>query len=179
MGSAMANIDTRLNEGQASKGLSLAAAKDYIRTFDLRVVHDRLVKIDKWPPNQATEACNQYRNFLFLKKKYGSQYELPPSYDMDEVWHAHILHTKDYMEFCDHVYGEFLHHQPHEGDGGSARIAELNEIFESQTQRLYQLEFGTPIYAVRVSFRILLQFLWNRLIHAKLSLKKPYRPAKG
>ncbi len=158
------------NPQMNAKGLPLEEAGKYIQSFDLRVVHDRLVKIDKWPADQATEACAQYRNFLLLKKKYGSQYELPPSYDMDEVWHAHILHTKDYTEFCDLVFGEFLHHHPHEGDGGSARVAELADLFENQTQRLYQLEFGEPIYAVRISFRSLFNILWNRLFKSKISL---------
>lgn len=151
------------NEKTPSGGLSLENAKDFINSFDLRSVHNRLVKIDKWPADQAKEACGQYRNFLFLKKKYGSDFEIPPSYDMDEVWHAHILHTQDYMEFCQQVFGGYLHHFPHEGDGGSRRLLELAEMFENQTQRLYKLEFGTDIYAVRISLGRLLGVFFRKL----------------
>ncbi len=31
---------------------------------------------------------------------------------IDPFWHAHILHTEQYMEFCNRVVGEYMHHQP-------------------------------------------------------------------
>lgn len=36
--------------------------------------------------------------------------------DVDEVWHAHILHTQTYAEDCEDYFGHFLHHLP-EGPG--------------------------------------------------------------
>ena len=74
----------------------LQQAKQFIDSYDLSEVIDRLVIVEKWKEKHAIAACQQYRNFLYLKMKYGHQYELPPSYDMDEAWHAHILHTEDF-----------------------------------------------------------------------------------
>jgi hypothetical protein len=35
------------------------------------------------------------------------------SYKVDELWHTFILHTPQYIEFCEHAYhGRYLHHQP-------------------------------------------------------------------
>ncbi|MBK9493922.1 MAG: hypothetical protein IPO08_05155 [Xanthomonadales bacterium] len=31
---------------------------------------------------------------------------------IDEMWHAFILHTRSYAEFCEKYFGRFLHHQP-------------------------------------------------------------------
>jgi len=31
---------------------------------------------------------------------------------VDPFWHAHILHTQEYMRFCEQVIGEYMHHQP-------------------------------------------------------------------
>jgi hypothetical protein len=31
---------------------------------------------------------------------------------IDPFWHAHILHTRQYAEFCERVYGQFIHHNP-------------------------------------------------------------------
>ena len=31
---------------------------------------------------------------------------------MDKGWHAFILHTADYAEFCDRVARRFIHHLP-------------------------------------------------------------------
>lgn len=37
---------------------------------------------------------------------------LSPSPLVDDFWHAFLLHTKAYAEFCEHRFGRFLHHQP-------------------------------------------------------------------
>ncbi len=31
---------------------------------------------------------------------------------VDPFWHAHILHTMDYVDFCNRTVGEYMHHQP-------------------------------------------------------------------
>jgi hypothetical protein len=50
-----------------------------------------------------------------------------PSADVDKGWHAFILHTADYAEFCDRVAGRLIHHLPaepgEENDGGAALAA--------------------------------------------------------
>lgn len=38
---------------------------------------------------------------------------------VDEVWHAFILHTPDYMRFTQNVFGAFLHHMPNTPDSPS------------------------------------------------------------
>jgi len=36
-----------------------------------------------------------------------------PSKRVDELWHAHILSTKEYQQFCErHNNGNFIHHDP-------------------------------------------------------------------
>jgi hypothetical protein len=32
--------------------------------------------------------------------------------EIDEMWHEFILFTKDYTNFCQHYFGEYLHHLP-------------------------------------------------------------------
>ena len=31
---------------------------------------------------------------------------------MDNMWHEFILLTRDYHDFCQHYFGQFLHHEP-------------------------------------------------------------------
>lgn len=31
---------------------------------------------------------------------------------IDPFWHAHILHTRQYMAFCEQVFGQYVHHTP-------------------------------------------------------------------
>ena len=52
----------------------LDQAKAMIDSADLFPVFDRLVHIDGWSKKSALTAIEQYRNFLYLKKKYGSEH---------------------------------------------------------------------------------------------------------
>ncbi len=128
----------------------LEKAKQSIDTVDLTSTINRLIKVHKWTKKQALTAANQYRNYLFLKIKYSERdLSLPPSFDIDEVWHAHILHTQDYMEFCEQAFGYYLHHHPHHGKNNIIADADLAFTFENETQKLYFAEFGKNIKAVR------------------------------
>jgi hypothetical protein len=32
--------------------------------------------------------------------------------DIDLMWHLFLLYTRDYQDFCQRYFGEYLHHQP-------------------------------------------------------------------
>jgi hypothetical protein len=57
---------------------------------------------------------------------------LAPSAEVDKGWHAFILHTADYAEFCQRVAGRFIHHLPTEpgdkDDGGAPLHATLTAM---------------------------------------------------
>jgi hypothetical protein len=40
--------------------------------------------------------------------------KLSPSEPVDIGWHTFILYTREYAEFCGHVAGRFIHHEPHD-----------------------------------------------------------------
>lgn len=129
----------------------LVSAKELIYSVDLSGVLKRLIFIEGWKPKHAKLAIQQYRNYLFLKRKYRSQYkedELPPSYEVDEVWHAHILHTRDYIHFCNQVFNEYLHHSPHHGQDQNLSLKQLADLF-AETQRVYVKEFGDYICSIK------------------------------
>jgi hypothetical protein len=35
-----------------------------------------------------------------------------PMKEIDDMWHEFILFTQDYADFCNHYFGEFIHHKP-------------------------------------------------------------------
>lgn len=45
---------------------------------------------------------------------------LAPSQAVDPGWHAFLLHTREYSEFCERIAGRFLHHVPTEPDDTDA-----------------------------------------------------------
>ncbi|KUF15542.1 glycine-rich domain-containing protein [Streptomyces silvensis] len=48
----------------------------------------------------------------FLAAGARSDTPLSPSPLVDDFWHAFLLHTKAYQEFCAGTLGKFVHHQP-------------------------------------------------------------------
>lgn len=142
--------DLNVHDGLESNRLDsqLAAARDFIYNADLDSTLNRLIHIEGWTQEEAIEGVAQYRNYLFLRKKYPKAV-LPPSKSIDEVWHAHVLHTKEYREFCKVAFADrdnqFLDHHPHLAHTGSGLA--LEQAYR-HTQRLYKAEFGSLMYQI-------------------------------
>ena len=46
----------------------------------------------------------------FIDRAY---YEVcSPDFELDEAWHEFILHTKDYINYCEARFGRLIHHVP-------------------------------------------------------------------
>ena len=54
-----------------------------------------------------------------------------PSRVVDQVWHAHILFTQEYTEFCNRIIGTYVHHQPTTTSVVKQGVREFGEIYES------------------------------------------------
>ena len=76
---------------------------------------------EPWTLERATKAIEQYRRFLFLSKHYPQQ-RIVPSWEVDQVWHAHILDTTKYREDCDRLFGSFMDHWPYFGMKDEAEL---------------------------------------------------------
>ncbi|MGH3861455.1 glycine-rich domain-containing protein [Actinokineospora sp.] len=73
------------------------------------------------PPVRASRIVDQALAFLATCGRNLGE-PLAPSAIVDEGWHAFLLHTREYAEFCRMVAGRFIHHRP--GDG--IRRAEID-----------------------------------------------------
>jgi hypothetical protein len=73
---------------------------------------------------------------------------LAPSAEVDKGWHAFILHTADYAEFCDRVADRFIHHLPTEpgekNDGGAALAATVAAMRAAGLHVDADLWYATP-----------------------------------
>lgn len=132
-----------------------------IKTIDFEPIIYRLMNEKKWTRRIAEHAVAMYQNYLYLKKIYGSEFTLPPSQQIDEVWHAHILHTEKYAADCKAIFGRFLHHNP-------AMEGENLERFELDFQTLQALhvkEFGYEIYDLHYSLYDIYLFLKSKIVN--------------
>ncbi len=67
-------------------------------------------KFPEMPEEQAQRGIGQM--LAFLAAGAHSPAPLSPSPLVDDFWHAFLLHTKAYQEFCAGTLGKFVHHQP-------------------------------------------------------------------
>ena len=58
-------------------------------------------------------ALGEYRRFLGLLMR--GEGPLTPSKLVDEIWHQHILDSRNYSSFCLRIAGRYLHHDPSYG----------------------------------------------------------------
>lgn len=93
---------------------------------------------------QSIYPCDEYE-FLGIVEEFKKFLKLVLKQDkplamigkgIDELWHTFIIHTPQYREFCEEVFGEFIDHQPH---GPQTPVPEeaLTNFFE-----IYPKEFG-------------------------------------
>lgn len=105
------------------------------KSFVKRLARENCLTIDG-----AEAAILEYRRFCYLQCL--SPTGLTPSHAVDQVWHLHLLHTRDYWQhFCAKVLGRELHHIP------SVESAADGALFReqyAQTLAQYEREFGLP-----------------------------------
>ena len=143
---------------------SLEQAKAYIDAIDFSMIADKMVKTKGRKKRHVLQICTLYRHFLFLKKKYGmDDVKLPPSEEIDEFWHNHILDTKKYRIDFEQIFGFYLDHYPYLGIDGKTTWDDLRKFFET-TQELHSQEFGSYIPDVRFSLFKRLKRFFNILI---------------
>ena len=92
--------------------------RDLIATSLFRKLTDRVIAADGYDQDTAERITEQALAFLVACSRYPDGH-LVPSQAVDAGWHAFILHTADYTEFCQRVAGRFIHHRP-SGPGEAA-----------------------------------------------------------
>lgn len=91
-----------------------------------------------WTETEARQASQNYLRFLALLRVYPDRL-LIPTQDIDRVWHCHILHTRQYRQDCQTIFGYYLDHDPNSNLRMSNR-----SLFEAsrQTKILFEQHFG-------------------------------------
>ncbi len=87
-----------------------------IWNYDLRFLYDSLNRKGLIPSDKLKKAINEYKKFMFLKKKLWEHFpnNLSPPPLVDVIWHEHILSTEDYHHFCIRTIGFVVNHEPND-----------------------------------------------------------------
>lgn len=88
---------------------------------------------------EAEQLFEDLLAWLWVKAERARQnkptYLFGPLLILDELWHLFILHTRDYIYFSTHFFGEYVHHEP-EPAGFEHHLTEeelsdfINDCFE-------------------------------------------------
>jgi hypothetical protein len=88
-----------------------------------RIEHDVGVS-----PEKAEAIFEDVKQFLFMSAQ-NQTHDMIPTPTIDEGWHAFILFTEDYADFCKRYFGTFIHHTAHRvGEPRCPRINLLPSI---------------------------------------------------
>ena len=132
-------MKTKLTNRPVEKVIAAIRALD-LESIKLRVMDPELG--EGWTREYAESIERAYRNYLTMLVKHPEDVgDIVVSKDVDEFWHAHILHTMKYTEDCERVFGTYLHHNPDISGRAPAEIERKAALVE-KTRRLYQQEFG-------------------------------------
>jgi len=127
-------VETHQLTGTKQVTLALTRLAD----VDLSGVQHKVSRLG-WSKSLIERVETEYLRFLALAGS-GTMTVTPPPM-IDEYWHAHILHTRQYASDCDYVFGRFVHHAPLAGaDAGSEGVTDSS----AQTLSVYRRVFGEP-----------------------------------
>lgn len=79
--------------------------------WDLTKPKEFMVKREGKEPSYVEIVAKQYLRYLGIIAAYPAD-RFPVSEPVDEMWHTHILFTRDYRKMSDAVRGEYINHDP-------------------------------------------------------------------
>lgn len=98
----------------------------------------RLARENAWSQEFSVLAMQEYKRYCYLQ--CGATGSRCPSHAVDQVWHLHLLYTRDYWHhFCPEVLQRELHHVP--SNDGATYLDQDREHY-AQTLADYEQEFG-------------------------------------
>ena len=96
-----------LREGFPALGQAALTALEYSNEYVIK----RLMKDQQMSREEAELLFQDMLKFLCLSGARTGVMLTPP-HQIDVAWHAFILFTLDYTNFCQKYFGRYLHHQP-------------------------------------------------------------------
>ncbi len=144
------DIHLPLNIQGVNRITGLQEVKSYIFNMDMSMIFTKMTNQESagelgllWEEEDAEFAINQYRQYLYILKKYPKK-NSSPTLAIDAVWHNHILDTRMYVQDCQAIFGSYLHHYPYFGSRGEEDRRQLKLAFEN-TKQLFKKEFNVDI----------------------------------
>ena len=102
---------------------------------------DSMNRIEDITPEIVDLSEREYRRFLTLRLE-NPGVRFSPTELMDLFWHAHILDTVSYVDDCNSLFGEYLHHVPNFGPHQKPGVSFDGDAWKVMC-KLYNQRFGS------------------------------------
>lgn len=129
-----------INQDELARYLAVTAE------WDFELAKEKIIESKGWSLDKVNNAVQDYKRYMALTKIL-SGYQLVPNEEIDEIWHMHILDTRQYMIDCENLFGEYLHHYPY---FGMLDESNKNQWLETQnlSENIWKTVFGSNLYSV-------------------------------
>lgn len=115
-------------------------SKMIIITWDLSRVKEYMINKGLVSSLEVNQLEDEYKCFLMMCLSHEEGVAIPISRPVDQMWHTHILFTKDYQSLGQAV-GRFIHHNPTVSEEERSGLA---DAYTNGTIPLYRSMFGEP-----------------------------------
>jgi len=95
---------------------------------------ERIMKENLWSRDYTLRVIEEYKKFVYL----ATIQNVAPSYEVDQIWHTHLLFTMDYKKMCQEVLKVELHHKPTD----KTEVKTIGKDQYQETKKLYTKVFG-------------------------------------
>lgn len=115
-------------------------AFDLVKDLDFSLAIEKLqnLEVGSWTKERALKAVDDYKKYLAITKVLNG-YQLVPNGDIDEIWHYHIMDTRQYAKDCNDIFGGFLHHYPYFGMLGEENKEQWLNVQRESDEIWFQL----------------------------------------
>lgn len=106
---------------------------------------NRLAYENNWSRKFTLEVIEEYKRFVYLLCR--CEHPVTPSRDVDQVWHLHLLYTKDYWSEFAPKLSKIPHHNPTKG--GKDEEEKFIEYYEntlSSYRKIFQEDAPSRIW---------------------------------
>ncbi|MGS0536415.1 glycine-rich domain-containing protein [Pseudoalteromonas sp. SaAl2] len=132
---------------QSFNGHTFTEALAKTKKWDFELAIQKLIDSnpEQWSLERAEKAILDYQRYMAVTKALGG-IQLVPNADIDEIWHMHILDTRAYMQDCNALFGEFLHHYPYFGMLSEENQQQWVDV-QAQSEELWHNLFNESLYS--------------------------------